>query len=214
LIKFKRNKQRIKRKRFATREDRIITIANGISISRMILSVPLVYYLDKDNLPMAMALIGIIIFTDLLDGWIARKADEITHFGKLIDPVADKVCMMMVVIFLVFKIGLPMLLFFFILAIRDIILITMGIYLMFKQNRVFASNKTGKWFIFTTSLMVLSFVFYSSESISVTYIGLLSIISYTLYFISIILFIFSSYFYFKRYMKNFKDLKGSNVLTI
>lgn len=214
MIKFKRNKQRIKRKRFATREDRIITIANGISISRMILSVPLVYYLDKDNLPIAMALIGIIILTDLLDGWVARKVDEITHFGKLIDPVADKVCMMMVVIFLVFKIGLPMLLFFFILAVRDIILITMGIYLMFKQNRVFASNKTGKWFIFTTSLMVLSFVFYSSESISVTYIGSLGIISYTLYFISTILFIFSSYFYFKRYMKNFKDLKGSNVLTI
>ncbi|GEM_PF-300254 len=214
MIKFKRNKHRIKRKRFATREDRIITIANGISISRMILSIPLVYYLDKDNLPMAMALIGIIIFTDLLDGWVARKVDEITHFGKLIDPVADKVCMMMVVIFLIFKIGLPMLLFFFILAIRDIILITMGIYLMFKQNRVFASNKTGKWFIFTTSLMVLSFVFYSSESISVSYINSLSIISYTLYFISTILFIFSSYFYFKRYMENFKDLKESNVLSI
>jgi phosphatidylglycerophosphate synthase len=214
LIKFNRYKNRIKRKRFATREDRIITIANGISISRMILSIPLVYYLDKDNIPMALILIGIIIFTDLLDGWVARKVDEITHFGKLIDPVADKVCMMMIVIFLIFKIGLPMLLFFFILAIRDIILITMGIYLMFKQNRVFASNKTGKWFIFTTSLMVLSFVFYSSKSINTIYLNSLGLISYTLYFISIILFIFSSYFYFKRYMKNFKDLKGADVLSI
>jgi phosphatidylglycerophosphate synthase len=163
---------------------------------------------------MALILIGIIIFTDLLDGWVARKVDEITHFGKLIDPVADKVCMMMIVIFLIFKIGLPMLLFFFILAIRDIILITMGIYLMFKQNRVFASNKTGKWFIFTTSLMVLSFVFYSSKSINTIYLNSLGLISYTLYFISIILFIFSSYFYFKRYMKNFKDLKGADVLSI
>ena len=205
MIKFKRNRKRIKRKRLATREDRILTLANCISISRMVLSFPLVYYLDKNQLPMALGIILLIIFTDLIDGWVARKVDEITHFGKLIDPVADKVCMMVVVIFLVFKIGLPMLLFFFILAIRDIILITMGVYLMFKQDRVFASNKTGKWFVFTTSLMMLSFI-----------LNLDNIYSYGLYSISVVLFIFSTYFYVKRYMKNFKelDLDNTNVLTI
>ena len=171
----------------------------------MVLSFPLVYYLDKNQLPMALGIILLIIFTDLIDGWVARKVDEITHFGKLIDPVADKVCMMVVVIFLVFKIGLPMLLFFFILAIRDIILITMGVYLMFKQDRVFASNKTGKWFVFTTSLMMLSFI-----------LNLDNIYSYGLYSISVVLFIFSTYFYVKRYMKNFKELEldNTNVLTI
>lgn len=205
MIKFKRKRKRIKRKRLATREDRILTLANCISISRMVLSFPLVYYLDKNQLPMALGIILLIIFTDLIDGWVARKVDEITHFGKLIDPVADKVCMMVVVIFLVFKIGLPMLLFFFILAIRDIILITMGVYLMFKQDRVFASNKTGKWFVFTTSLMMLSFI-----------LNLDNIYSYGLYSISVVLFIFSTYFYVKRYMKNFKELEldNTNVLTI
>ena len=205
MIKFKRKRKRIKRKRLATREDRILTLANCISISRMALSIPLVYYLDKNQLPMALGIILLIIFTDLIDGWVARKVDEITHFGKLIDPVADKVCMMVVVIFLVFKIGFPMLLFFFILAIRDIILITMGVYLMFKQDRVFASNKTGKWFVFTTSLMMLSFI-----------LNLDHIYSYGLYSISVVLFIFSTYFYVKRYMKNFKELEldNTNVLTI
>lgn len=205
MIKFKRKRKRIKRKRLATREDRILTLANCISISRMVLSFPLVYYLDKNQLYMALGIILLIIFTDLIDGWVARKVDEITHFGKLIDPVADKVCMMVVVIFLVFKIGLPMLLFFFILAIRDIILITMGVYLMFKQDRVFASNKTGKWFVFTTSLMMLSFI-----------LNLDNIYSYGLYSISVVLFIFSTYFYVKRYMKNFKELEldNTNVLTI
>jgi phosphatidylglycerophosphate synthase len=169
----------------------------------MVLSIPLVYFLDKNQIQFALGIILLIIFTDLIDGWVARKVNEITHFGKLIDPVADKVCMMVVVIFLVFKIGLPMLLFFFILAIRDIILITMGVYLMFKKDRVFASNKTGKWFVFTTSLMMLSFI-----------LNLGNLISYSLYFISIILFMFSTYFYVKRYLKNFKELENSNVLTI
>ena len=117
MIKFKRNRKRIKRKRLATREDRILTFANCISISRIFLSIPLVYFLDKNQIQFVLGIILLIIFTDLIDGWVARKVNEITHFGKLIDPVADKVCMMVVVIFLVFKVGLPMLLFFFILAI-------------------------------------------------------------------------------------------------
>ena len=203
MIKFNRKRKQIKRKRLATREDRILTLANCISISRMVLSIPLVYYLDKNQIQIALGIILLIIFTDLIDGWVARKVNEITHFGKLIDPVADKVCMMVVVIFLVFKVGLPMLLFFFILAIRDIILITMGVYLMFKQDRVFASNKTGKWFVFITSLMMLSFI-----------LNLDSLYSYGLYTISIILFLFSTYFYVKRYMKNFKELENTNVLSI
>jgi len=168
----------------------------------MVLSIPLVYYLDKDEIPIALGIILLIIFTDLIDGWVARKVDEITHFGKLIDPVADKVCMMVVVIFLVFKIGLPMLLFFFILAVRDILLITMGVYLMLKQNRVFASNIAGKWFVFTTSLMMLSFI-----------LNLNNLYSYGLYIISVILFLFSTYYYVKRYMQNFKELENSDLLS-
>lgn len=193
LRKFR--KRRLRRRRLATREDRILTLANAISISRIFLSLPLIYYLDKDSLPIALGLILLIILTDLIDGWVARKVDETTHFGKMIDPVADKICMMVVVIFLIFKIGLPMLIFFLVLAIRDILLITIGVYLMFKQNRVFESNKTGKWFIFTSSLMMLSFI-----------LGLPYQVSYSLYWISVILFALSTYFYLNTYLNLFKQI--------
>ena len=95
-----------------------------------------------------------------------------------------------------------MLLFFFILAFRDIVLITMGVYLMLKQDRVFESNLVGKWFVFTTSLMMLSFI-----------LNLNNLYSYILYLISFILFVFSTYFYVKRYMKIFKELENSDVLS-
>ncbi len=196
-------KRRVRRKRLATRKDRILTLANGISISRIFLSLPLIYYLDKDSLSIAIGIIVLIILTDLVDGWVARKVDEITHFGKLIDPVADKVCMLVVIIFLIFKIGLPMLLFFLILAIRDIVLITIGIYLMFKQNRVFESNKTGKWFLFVSSLMMLSFI-----------LNLPSQLSYSLYLASLTLFSFSTYFYLNTYFNLFKELDEDNDFII
>ena len=101
-------KRKLKRLKYSTRADRILTLANGISISRIFLTLPLIYYLDKDNLTYAIGIILLIILSDLIDGWVARKVDEITHFGKLIDPVADKICMMVVIIFLIFKIGIPM----------------------------------------------------------------------------------------------------------
>ena len=196
-------KRKLKRLKYSTRADRILTLANGISISRIFLTLPLIYYLDKDNLTYAIGIILLIILSDLIDGWVARRVDEITHFGKLIDPVADKICMMVVIIFLIFKIGIPMFAFFLILAIRDIVLITIGVYLMFKRDRVFESNKTGKWFIFISSLMMLSFI-----------LNLPLLISYTLYWVSLSLFTYSTYCYLDIYLKLFKEIDQDHDFII
>ncbi len=40
--------------------------------------------------PVAMLLIGFIAFTDLLDGYLARRLNQITPLGVLLDPIADK----------------------------------------------------------------------------------------------------------------------------
>ena len=185
------------KKELFNRENKILTFANLISLSRIFLSIPLVYFLNINQISKALFVIILIIVTDLIDGCIARKSNEITHFGKLIDPVADKICMMVVVIFLIFKIGYPMVIFFYVLAIRDIMLIIIGIYLMINHNIVFDSNKTGKWFVFTTSLMMLSFI-----------LNYHNYISYGLYFICFILFSISTSFYIKRYTRIFNKLKN------
>ena len=185
------------KKELFNKENKILTFANLISLSRIFLSIPLVYFLNINQISKALFVIILIIVTDLIDGWIARKSNEITHFGKLIDPVADKICMMVVVIFLIFKIGYPMVIFFYVLAIRDIMLIIIGIYLMINHNIVFDSNKTGKWFVFTTSLMMLSFI-----------LNYHNFISYGLYFICFILFSISTSFYIKRYTRIFNKLKN------
>ena len=96
---------------------------------------------ETEKLLGAFGLIIIIVLTDFLDGYVARKAEDITNFGKLIDPVADKVCMMVVIIYLIIIYKLPFLLFLISLAIRDIFLIIIGVYLMFSQEKVFQSNR-------------------------------------------------------------------------
>lgn len=73
----------------------IWTIPNLLSIIRLILvPVFISYYLNAETIN-DYRIAGLIILfsgvTDLIDGIIARKFNQITDLGKLIDPVADKV---------------------------------------------------------------------------------------------------------------------------
>ena len=42
-----------------------------------------------------------IFLSDVLDGPLARWTDQVTNLGKIVDPVADKICMMVVLVFLI-----------------------------------------------------------------------------------------------------------------
>jgi len=204
-MRFKHS-NRIRKKRLQTRQDRILTLANAISISRIFLTIPLVLTFEDiasgmtEKLWQAFLLIIIIIMTDFLDGYVARKAEEITNFGKLIDPVADKVCMMVVLIYLIISYKLPFLIFLLTLAMRDVFLIIIGVYLMFSQEEVFQSNRSGKWFIGISALMMALFLFENPMNIP-------GYILWTSYLISCLLFIFSTYEYIRRYLRYFKQLE-------
>ena len=202
-----KHRKKIRKKRLQTRQDRIMTLANAISISRIFLAIPLVLLFEDiskghpGKLWGAFGLIIIIILTDFLDGYVARKAEETTNFGKLIDPVADKVCMMVVMIYLIISYKLPFLLFFITLAIRDIFLIIIGVYLMFSQEEVFQSNRSGKWFMGITALMMTLFLFQAP-------LGIPIYVLWTSYLISMLLFGFSTFEYIRRYMRYFKELEA------
>ena len=197
-----KHRKKIRKRRLATRHDRIMTLANSISISRILLAFPLVYILNVFSLEtqeMAYAVWGIIlliVFTDFLDGYVARKTDQITNFGKIIDPVADKICLVVVLTFLIFEYKLPFLFFFLLLSIRDVYLIIIGVYLINMQAEVFQSNWTGKWFVGISTLMMVTFIFPAPEWIR-----------WSLYSLSLLLMCVSTWQYSNRYHKYFKQIE-------
>lgn len=67
-----------------------MNIANQLTILRIILIPFFIYFLLAGNMWLAAPLFIIASLTDFLDGFLARKYNLVTNFGKLMDPLADK----------------------------------------------------------------------------------------------------------------------------
>ncbi len=66
------------------------TIPNYLTIIRFIFIPIILYFILTENYLIAFAVFTLSSFTDIADGFIARKFNLITDWGKLMDPLADK----------------------------------------------------------------------------------------------------------------------------
>lgn len=119
------------------------TVSNLLSFVRLLLAFPMAVLLMDNNIWAAIMLGAIAVITDLLDGYLARKLNQISEVGKIIDPVADKVLVGTVAICLVLNGILPL---WFVIAIvlRDVLIVVGGIYAQGKVGKVIPSNYVGK----------------------------------------------------------------------
>ena len=72
-------------------KNQILTIPNLLSVVRLLL-IPVILwlYIGLENNYWAIAVIIISGLTDVVDGYIARRYHMVSDFGKILDPVADK----------------------------------------------------------------------------------------------------------------------------
>ena len=175
--------------------DRIVTFSNFLSLFRAILSLPLVWALETDRMAAVAVMLVLALLSDFFDGYFARRAHEITKVGKLLDPIADKLIVMAVMIFLIFdpERKFP-LLFFLLLGVRDITISNIATYLMKREATVFESNITGKWFLFVTSVAMILYIFRWTDA------------GFLVLMVATGLLLISWYFYLRRYLEHFKSL--------
>jgi len=105
------------------------TIPNILSIIR-ILMIPFIvwYYCAKKDLTVAFVLFAISAFTDVVDGFIARKFNMITDAGKILDPIADKLTQAAVIFCLCLTINTAeMWILLGVLVIKEIAMFVMGL---------------------------------------------------------------------------------------
>jgi CDP-diacylglycerol--glycerol-3-phosphate 3-phosphatidyltransferase len=94
----------------------IRSIPNIVSLSRLALAVAFVMN-DDPNARIGIVLVAAV--TDMLDGWLARKAGLTSRFGALIDPFADRVFALVAVATFVYE-GSLTTLQYFIMIFRDL----------------------------------------------------------------------------------------------
>lgn len=157
-----------------------MNIADKLSLSRIPLT--LLFLIFNQNKIISIIILGLVILTDIIDGYIARKNKISSKFGALIDPLGDKVFVVSALL-LFFYLNKISLLEFFVLIIRDIYSITEVIITLIKKSkkshkaRVFGKITTAlQYFLIFTLILDLNLKIYLITPIFI--FSLLAIIDY------------------------------------
>ena len=174
-------------------------IPNILTVLRFFLIPFAVYYLVNEQYIVAIVFICISGLTDVLDGAIARKFNFITNFGKLIDPLADKITQLSLLGTLVLK-GIIPLWILIIVLLKEATMVAGASFLYGKELVV-----SSKWYGKTATVL-----FYLAIIVSMvlkdfhieTQLGLI------LYYIAVAMTIFSLIMYFREfYMQGYLKKK-------
>jgi len=120
---------------------------NIISLFRLFLAIPLYFSVilntsDRFNY-ISLMIVALIFISDYLDGFLARRFNQITELGKLLDPLADKISLFIVSLALLQVDKLPLYLFIAI-VLRDLLIFIGGTYVTKKIGYILPSNMVGK----------------------------------------------------------------------
>ncbi len=135
---------------------RFWTIPNMLSLLRLVLAFPLAYLvLTHGPLRWVLALALLAIVTDWFDGQVARWSHTVSDWGKVLDPLADKVTAGLVSMALVVRGDLPLWFFVFV-VVRDALIVLGGALLAHRTRRVYMSLWSGKVAVTVLALTILA----------------------------------------------------------
>lgn len=130
-----------------------INIPNALSMLRIILIVPFVIYFIHDDIMQATVVLVISGLSDMFDGMIARKFNQFTELGQMLDPLSDKLTQGAVAVCLAVKqpILIPLLAIF---ILKEILMVAAACLLIGKSKKPGGSKWYGK---IATILFYVSF---------------------------------------------------------
>lgn len=186
----------------------IFYLSNLLSLSRFVLLIFTAYFLvsDKEYYYLFGSLFIVLLWlTDILDGYFARKRNEISELGKIIDPLADKVSIAVITLILLLT-GIIPIWFFLVVILRDLIILFGGLYIKKKYAVVLQSNWIGKLTVFVIGFTLLNLILINGLVVSAQnnfisyHIEKLELYLKVLILISIVLSVFSLVSYFKKFV--------------
>lgn len=175
-----------------------MNIPNVLTIVRFMLIPVFAYFLSARHYIVAMLLFLASGLTDVLDGYIARKYDLVTSWGKIADPMADKLMQItaFIILSLVLKV-IPIELVLIILAKE--IMMGLGAIVLYREKKyVVSANWYGKMttvFIYLAIIMLMFDEPFGRWSL----FGLA--LNQLVFILAIVMALFAFFMYFRSYLK-------------
>ncbi len=152
-------------------------MANAVTITRLILlPVFLVLLLVSGYNYTAFGVFVLAAFSDWLDGFLARRRNEVTEFGKIADPTIDRLFIVCTVIALYIKSKVPPFWAVSLLVFRDLFLAVGFLWLLKKDKRIVVTylGKVATTFLFVAfALFILKPELKPEAGIFIFYPGLI-----------------------------------------
>lgn len=121
----------------------VFNIPNFLSFFRLFLIYPFILSFLNENYIKASKILIISGMTDLLDGFLARVLNQRTKFGEILDPIADKLTLISIMICAANKIP-SIVPFMIILICKEVCMFMAGAFLLKKVKRTIKARWYGK----------------------------------------------------------------------
>jgi len=139
----------------------IVYLPNFLSFARLGLLPVFLWLLTVESSAARLWAYGLGLFgllSDVLDGYFARRLNQVTEFGKILDPLSDKIIVAAITIFAVLEKNFPFWLAVLILG-RDILILFLALVWKNKLAFVPTSNFIGKLAALGVAVTLLAYVF-------------------------------------------------------
>lgn len=174
-------------------------VPNILTIIRFLLIPFIIYFLAINQYIVGVILFIISGITDVVDGAIARKFNFITDFGKLMDPLADKLTQISVLATLMIKELIPVWILAIVIA-KEAVMIA-GASFLYGRDVVVSSKWFGKLatVLFFIAIVCSCFISYWNMSIDIN--NPLPDFAQYIYYLALVSSIFSLVMYFLKFSK-------------
>ena len=173
-------------------------IPNILTISRFAFIPLIIIFLIKDIYLLAFIMLTLSALTDVLDGFLARKFNLITDFGKLMDPLADKATQLSLLTTLFLKGMLPVWILI-IVVIKEFCMVS-GASFLYGKELVVSSKWYGKLATVLFYLaLVMSLCIKNIENVTNKELTTVTTINHGIYYLAVATTIASLIMYMKAF---------------
>ncbi len=190
------------------------TIPNWLSFIRIALIPVFAVLFVQGHQLVAVIVMICAALTDLFDGKIARKFNQVSNLGKILDPIADKLSQMAIVIVLLYTYWeKPIKYLFFFFIVKEVLMLLGGALLLSKGMRPTAAEIWGKVAtnVFYIAMIIILAFGENGALCNVTHFTLPSVVTWVLVALSAVSCFVSLLGYVPGFLKQLKENKAQNT---